>query len=139
MDILTTLAQQFIADTNNDGKIDVSEVMASMANLLSSPQSPIDLNAIIANMQGSGLADIASSWLGNGDNAPISPQQIGELLDSDKLQSFAAALNLDMDSVTEGLSKVIPNLIDQSSSDGQLRTLGSSDLGDLVNQFKNLL
>jgi len=139
MNILTTLAQQFIADTNNNGNIEITEVMASMTNLLSSSQSPIDLNAIVAKMQDSGLSDIASSWLGDGDNAPISSGQIGELLDSDKLQAFASALNLDLDSVTDGLSKVIPNLIDQSSSGGQLQDLGGSELGDLVNQFKNLI
>ena len=139
MNILTTLAQQFIADTNNDGNIDVTEVMASMTSLLSSSQSPIDLGAIVSKMQESGLSDIASSWLGDGDNSPISSQQIGDLLDSDKLRAFASALNLDMGSVTEGLSKVIPNLVDQSSSGGQLQDLGGGQLGELVNQFKNLI
>ena len=139
MNILNTLAQQFIADTNNDGKIDVTEVVASMTDLLSSSRSPIDLSSIVAKMQGSGLSDVASSWLGDGGNSPISPQHVGQLLDSDKLQAFASALNLDMGSVTEGLSKVIPNLIDRSSTGGQLRDLGGSELGDLVNQFKNLI
>ena len=38
----------------------------------------------------------------------------------DKLSAFAGKLGVDQDNATEGLSSVLPNLVDQSSSGGSL-------------------
>ncbi len=45
----------------------------------------IDIASIIGSMQGSGMADILWSWLGDGQNQGISGNQISELLGSDKI------------------------------------------------------
>ncbi len=140
MDILQTLAQQFIADTNNDGNIDATDVMGSLSGLLGGADgaSQLDLGSIVSKLQGSGLADVASSWLGNGDNLPLSADQIGNLFDSDKLSSFASALNLDMDSVKSGLSGVIPQLIDKASPGGELLDLSNLDAGGIIDNLKKM-
>lgn len=140
MDLLKTLAQQFITDSNNDGNIDVNEVMSSLSGLLggSGAGSQLDLGSIVSNLQGSGLSDIAASWLGNGENLPISADQIGNLFNSDQLSSFASALNLDMDSVKSGLSNLIPQLIDKASPGGEILDLSNLDAGGIIDQLKKL-
>lgn len=140
MDLLQTLAQQFITDTDNDGNIDVTEVIGSLTGLLGGAggASQLDLGSIVSKLQGSGLADIATSWLGSGDNLPISADQISNLFDSDKLSSFASALNLDLDSVKSGLSGVIPQLIDKSSPGGELLDLSNLDAGGIIDKLKKM-
>ncbi len=140
MDLLKTLAQQFIKDTNNDGNIDVTEVIGSLSGLLagSGAGSQLDLGSIVSKLQGSGLSDVASSWLGNGENLPISAEQIGNLFESDQLSSFASALNLDMNSVQSGLSNLIPQLIDQASPGGELMDLSNLDAGGILDKLKKL-
>ena len=140
MDVLQTLAQQFITDTNNDGNIDVNEVIGSLTGLLGGTggTSQLDLGSVVSKLQTSGLADVAKSWLGDGDNLPISADQIGNLFDSDKLSSFASALNLDLDSVKSGLSSVIPQLVDKASAGGELLDLSKLDAGGIMNNLKKL-
>lgn len=140
MDLLQTLAQQFITDTDNDGKIEATEVISSLTGLLGGTggASQLDLGSIVSKLQGSGLADIATSWLGSGDNLPISADQISSLFDSDKLSSFASALNIDMDSVKSGLSSVIPQLVDKASPGGELLDLSNLDAGGIIDKLKKI-
>jgi uncharacterized protein YidB (DUF937 family) len=140
MDLLKTLAQQFITDTDNDGNIDVTEVIGSLTGLLGGTggTSQLDLGSIVSKLQGSGLADIATSWLGSGENLPISADQISNIFDSDKLSSFASVLNLDLDSVKSGLSSVIPQLIDKASPSGELLDLSNLDTGGIIDKLKKM-
>ena len=123
---LAQVAKQFITDTNNDGQIDLNETISSISSLLSASGtsgSAMDLSGLITAMQGSGLADLAASWLGDSENMSISGQQVNEVLGTDKINDFASALNIDTDSAREGLTKLLPQLIDKSSSGGQLNDL----------------
>jgi uncharacterized protein YidB (DUF937 family) len=124
---LMQLAKQFITDTNNDGQIDLNETISSISALLSagrtSSGSTLDLGSLVSAMQGSGLTDLAASWLGDGENMPISGQQVNDVLGSDKINDFASALNIDANTAQNGLAKILPQLIDSSSNGGQLNDL----------------
>ena len=140
------LAKQFVTDTNNDGQIDFNEALGSISSLLSeggTSGAAMDLNGLISKLQGSGMADLAASWLGDGENIAISGQQVSEVLGADKVSEFASALNIDTDSAQNGLAKMLPQLIDKSSSGGQLNDLISAAGGlsgitaSLGNMFSN--
>ena len=119
-DLAYSLAKQFITDNNQDGQIDLGEAVGSLSKLLSGSESSIDLAGIVSKMQGTGLSDIAESWLGDGENQPISASQIAEIFGSGKLNDFASSMNMDVETAEDGLSKLVPELIDKSSSAGQL-------------------
>lgn len=123
--LANSLAKQFLADTNRDGQIDIGEAVSSLSNLLSgsgSASTP-DLGGIVSKMQQTGLSEIVESWLGDGENQPISTNQIEEIFGSGQLTEFASSLNLDMETAESGLAKLVPELIDKSSSAGQLMDL----------------
>ena len=80
----------------------------------------IDLGSLVGNLQGGGLADIAESWLGDGDNAEISESQITDLLGSDKLKQAAQQLGADEGDLLSGLKEMLPQVVDKSSSGGSL-------------------
>jgi uncharacterized protein YidB (DUF937 family) len=120
------LTKQFITDTNNDGQIDITETLSSITKLLSGGDSSaanLDLGGLISKLQGSGMTDLAASWLGDGDNIPISGQQVSDVLGAEKVNDFAAALNIDSASAQGALANLLPQLIDKSSSGGQLNDL----------------
>ena len=66
------------------------------------------------------FAQMASSWLGDGENQPISKDDIGSLFDSDQIASFASNLGLDSSDAMEKLSEILPSFVDKSSSGGSL-------------------
>lgn len=126
-----SIANQFIEDTNNDGNLDLNETIGSFSRLLSDSDMPFDLNGIVAKLQNSGMSDIVSSWLGDGENAAIDSSQVAEIFGAEKVNEFANSLNLDSQAVGDSLSKLIPQLIDQSSTGGQLNEISLSGITDL--------
>jgi len=79
------------------------------------------LDGIVSSMKDNPqFAEMASSWLGDGDNLPISKDDIGSLFDSDQIASFASNLGLDSSDAMSKLSEILPSFIDNSSSAGSL-------------------
>ena len=83
-------------------------------------------------MNSGGLASLAASFLGDGDNEPMSASNLLGMLGDSKVQDFASQLNLDKDQAAEGLSNMIPDLINQNSQGGSLlKSVGGSLLSGL--------
>jgi uncharacterized protein YidB (DUF937 family) len=78
------------------------------------------LSAIVAKLQQAGFGDQVKSWLGNGQNLPITAQQLQEVLGSDAVRQLAAKYNIPVDQITQILAQRIPNAVDKASPDGKL-------------------
>jgi uncharacterized protein YidB (DUF937 family) len=78
------------------------------------------LSAIVAKLQQAGLGDQVKSWLGNGQNLPITAQQLQEVLGSDAVRQLAAKYNIPVDQITQILAQQLPKAVDQASPDGKL-------------------
>jgi uncharacterized protein YidB (DUF937 family) len=102
-----------------------------------SEKQGIDLGALVGNLQNSGLADMANSWLGDGDNEHISKSAIENMLGSDKVQEAAAQLGTNQNDLLAGLQDMIPQVVDKSSSGGSLLDSvgGISGLASLASKF----
>lgn len=83
-------------------------------------QGGLDVGSLVNGLKAKGMGDIAESWLGDGDNADISPDQLKEVLGSEKITEAAAELGTDEDSLLAGLKDALPGLVDKSSSGGSL-------------------
>jgi len=81
----------------------------------------LDIAGLVGKLAGnSELATIVSSRLGDGENKNINLAQLKEIFAGEKLSEFAGNLGLGKESAAQGLSKVLPKLVDQSSSGGLL-------------------
>ncbi len=78
------------------------------------------LNAIVAKLQQAGLGDIAKSWVGTGQNLPITADQLKQVLGSDAVRQLAAKYNIPIDQVAEVLAHQLPLAVDKASPDGKL-------------------
>jgi len=101
--------------------------------------SDFDLGSLVAKFTGGGgdLAQIAKSWLGDGDNASISADQVKEAIGDDKVAAFAEKLGIDKEQAGNKLSELLPDLIDKSSRGGNLleSVLGGEGLRGLASKF----
>jgi len=89
------------------------------------------LGGLIGAFEKSGLGGVASSWIGKGENLPISAEQIQTVLSSGMIAEFAAKLGVDPEVAAGTLAKVLPQVIDQLTPDGQLPQAGGG-LGGIV-------
>jgi uncharacterized protein YidB (DUF937 family) len=81
-----------------------------------------DLQGLAARLQQGGLGDQVQSWLGNGANLPVRPEQLQAALGSDQLKQLAGHFGLPVDSVSKLLAEHLPTIVDQASPDGSLQT-----------------
>ncbi len=77
------------------------------------------LGGLVQAFQQKGLGDIVGSWVGTGQNLPVSPQQIQQAL-GPQVAQLAAQHGITADAATGMLSKILPGLVDQLTPNGQL-------------------
>ena len=100
--------------------LDADAITGALGSLLGGgADGGLDLSSIVSGMtKGGGLSDVVGSWLGNGENMPISMDSITDLLGSDKISEFASSLGLSEESAKGALADALPNVIDQATSGG---------------------
>jgi uncharacterized protein YidB (DUF937 family) len=78
------------------------------------------LGGLVQAFQKNGLGDLVASWIGTGQNLPISPEQIGKVLGSQQLSQFASQAGVPAEAAGATLASMLPALIDKLTPDGQL-------------------
>jgi uncharacterized protein YidB (DUF937 family) len=78
------------------------------------------LSAIVARLQQAGFGDQVKSWIGTGQNLPISAQQLQQVLGSDVVKQLATRFGIPVDQLSTVLAQVLPTAVDQASPKGTL-------------------
>ena len=76
--------------------------------------------AIVAKLQQAGLGDQVKSWIGNGQNLPITADQLQQVLGSDTVKQLAAQFNIPVDQLGPMLAQMLPKAVDGASPHGHL-------------------
>jgi uncharacterized protein YidB (DUF937 family) len=76
-----------------------------------------------------GLGDIISSWVGPGNNAAITPEQVQEVLGGDVIQQLAEKSGVSVEAAKAQLAELLPRLIDKVTPDGKIPEGGLLDTG----------
>jgi len=97
---------------------DAGGIMDALGGLTSG--EGLDLGGIAEKLKQGGLGDQVESWMGDGDNLPVSADQIKEAVGADKLGEMAGKLGVDADGAAEKLSQALPSVMDKASSGGGL-------------------
>ncbi|MPZ47306.1 MAG: DUF937 domain-containing protein [Betaproteobacteria bacterium] len=92
------------------------------------------LGGLLQQLQGAGLGQQADSWIGSGDNAPISPEQLRSALGPDSIHELAAQAGVSDDEVSGGLASLLPELVNQLTPEGRL----PADGGQVDTAFADL-
>jgi uncharacterized protein YidB (DUF937 family) len=93
------------------------------------------LGGLINAFQRNGMGDHMQSWIGTGQNMPISPDQLQQVLGQDTLGQISQQLGLSPQASASGLSELLPQLIDRLTPHGQAP---QGDLGDIADIMARL-
>ncbi len=101
----------------NTTNIDSSSITDALSNLFGGKDGEsIDLSSILSKISDGNFSETISSWIGDGENKPISTEAITDLLGEDKVSEFASQLGINLDSAKGALADAIPNLVDKVTS-----------------------
>ena len=130
MDLLK-MGQELLGDKLGDA----GGIMDALSGLTSG--EGLDIGGIVEKLKSGGLGDQVTSWLGDGENEPVSADQITNALGADKISEMASKLGVDSSSAAETLSQAVPSLMDKMSSGGNLLE-GLGEGGNPLDAAKNL-
>lgn len=80
------------------------------------------LGGLLKKLEQGGLGNAASSWVGSGQNQPVSPGQLGSALGPSIIKTLAQRSGLSEEELTKQLSQVLPGLVDKLTPSGRLPT-----------------
>ena len=78
------------------------------------------LSAIVAKLEQAGLGAQVKSWIGTGQNLPISADQLRQVLGNDTVRQLAVKYNIPIDQLSAVLAHQLPVAVDHASPNGQL-------------------
>lgn len=95
--------------------------------------TPGALSNITRGFHSAGLDNVLQSWVGKGENLPITGDQVKQVLGSGSVADLGARAGLTESDASNALAGMLPQLIDKLTPDGKLPSQGdlSSVLGKL--------
>jgi len=88
---------------------------------------PGGITGLVESFHQNGLGGIISSWIGTGQNQPISGDQLQAVLGSSQVANLAAKLGMSPDQAKSAISQILPQVVDKLSPQGQLPQGGMLD------------
>lgn len=130
MDLLK-MGQELLGDKLGDA----GGIMEAISGLTSG--EGMDLGGIAEKLKAGGLGDKLESWMGDGENAAVSGEELTAALGDDKISEMASKLGVEKEAAAESLSQAMPSLIDKMSSGGSMLE-GLTGGGNPLDMAKNL-
>ncbi len=114
MDLLK-MGQQLLGDKLGDNAGGMMEALSGLTS-----GEGLDLGGIMEKMKAGGLGDQLESFLGDGENAEMSEDQVKSAFGEEGLSNVANKLGVDSDTAASQLKDILPGLLDKASSGGNL-------------------
>jgi uncharacterized protein YidB (DUF937 family) len=108
-----------LSGVTDEGHQDLVEELGSLIERVGG------LEGIVGRMERHGLGAVAASWIGNGPNLPISPQQIEAIFGAAEVDAVAQKVRMPATEVASHLSVLLPQVVDHLTPDGSLPEWGA--------------
>lgn len=78
------------------------------------------ITALIEKFKSQGLGSIIESWIGTGNNQPISGEQVQNVFSIESITALAGSLGINTENASQLLATYLPKLIDGLSPNGEI-------------------
>jgi uncharacterized protein YidB (DUF937 family) len=119
MGLLDSLIGGFSGDTSGQAETRAVPALISAALAKTSLGS---LQGVVTQLQQGGLDTQVQSWLGNGANLPVTPDQLRSALGGDQVRQLAQHFGVAPDAAMKLLAAFLPSVVDKASPNGVVET-----------------
>jgi len=134
MDLLK-MGQELLGDKLGDK---AGGLMQALAGLTGGKDGGLDLAGLASKLQDNGMGEQVKSWLGDGENAEVSADQVTSALGQDQITAMASKMGVSTDDAANTLKDALPSLLDKASAGGSIKEQFGSAEG-LMNMAKGFL
>lgn len=117
----------------------LAALLPIVAGMLANDNKQGGLGGLMEKFNQAGMGDMAKSWVGSGENAPISGDQLGQVLGGDMMSDLASKLGMSQGDAAGSLAQMLPGLIDKLTPNGHAPAGGLGNSGDLMGMLGGLL
>jgi uncharacterized protein YidB (DUF937 family) len=96
------------------------------------------VQGLMAKMSSNGLGQQVQSWVGTGENKPVSGAQVAQALDTDSLNKMAQETGTTPEKASEHVAQVLPEVVNKATPDGQVPKQGDDPLSKGVDAIKGM-
>jgi uncharacterized protein YidB (DUF937 family) len=83
-------------------------------------QESSGLDVLLRQFQQNGFGEIINSWIGTGQNQPISPTQLRQAMGQKRVNDISENTGVSHDDLLSQLSKILPEVVDKLTPNGKL-------------------
>ena len=94
---------------------------------------------LVEQFQQGGMGHLVQSWIGGGQNLPVSADQLNGVLGNDTVANMASKLGMNQGDLLGQLSHLLPQVVDKLTPNGQVQQPGTGGLGDLAGMLGGML
>ncbi|MBF3443367.1 DUF937 domain-containing protein [Burkholderia pseudomallei] len=99
---------------------------------------PGGLNGLIEKFNAGGAGGIIGSWIGTGENQPISPETLQNVLGSDTIGALAQKVGIDPQQASGILAPVLPHVVNGATPNGEVPAGGQLDTSNVLGTLSQL-
>jgi uncharacterized protein YidB (DUF937 family) len=115
------------------------QLVQAVTGMLANDGQHGGLGGLMDKFQQAGLGGAVSSWISNGQNQPISGDQLTQVLGSGAIGDIASKLGISHGDAAGQLSQMLPEIINHLTPNGQAPAGGLGNAGDLMGMLGGLL
>ena len=78
------------------------------------------VKGLVDELEQKGLGPATKSWIGMGENQPVSPAQVNDALGANTLKDLAAKAGMSSEELAAKLSEYLPKAIDKLTPQGKI-------------------
>lgn len=108
------------------------DLLGAVVGMLGNDSPLGGLAGLVGKLQQAGLGDAVQSWVGTGQNLPVSADQLRGALGHDTVSGMAQQLGLDSGDLAGQLSQLLPQVVDKLTPHGQVPQGGLGSVTDLL-------
>jgi len=97
------------------------------------------LGGLVSRFEQAGMGDVIGSWIGTGENQPVSGGQLQDALGSDVISGLAQKLGINAATLMPMLATLLPMLVDRLTPRGQAPAEGLGNQDELLSSLSGLL
>lgn len=128
---LMKMGQQLLADKMGDKAGGMMEALSGLTG------GKLDMGSLMGKLKEGGLGGQVDSWMGDGENEPVSADQIKSAFGEEQMAAASEKMGCDADTCAQQLSESLPDLADKFSGGGSM--LDASALTDKLGDMGGLL
>jgi uncharacterized protein YidB (DUF937 family) len=89
--------------------------------------NPNGISGLISQFSSNGLGQHVMSWIGTGQNTPITAEDVQNVLSNEQVQALIQKTGLPVEALMPLVAKLLPHTVDQATPDGQIPQGGTTN------------